>query len=124
MATTAGTRHNFDELGARAFVTVWTLGNGDDGTPVEAPHYPDKTVQVYGTFGAGGTLLIEGTTATAAAGATWATLNDPNGNALSITAAKIEAVLENVWLIRPRVSAGDGTTSLTARILFSSSARR
>jgi len=45
-------------------------------------------------------------------------LTDPQGNALDITAAKIEAISENVRLIRPRVTAGDVTTSLAVTILF------
>lgn len=91
--------------------TTWdtlTTTNAD-GAPQSAHRFADKSIQVTGTFGAGGTLLIQGSND---GGATWATLADPNGNALSITAAKIETILENVQLIRPFVSAGDGTTDL------------
>lgn len=85
-----------------------------DGAPFTTSRYSDKSVQVLGTFGAGGTLLIEGSND---GGTTWATLNDANGNALSFGAAKIEQILENVEKIRPRVSAGDGTTDLDVYII-------
>lgn len=95
----------------------WVLVNGDDGLPLEESGlFSDKTIQVKGEFGVGGTLIIEGSN-DAKTGATYATLNDPQGNALSITAAKIETILENPRIIRPRVSAGDGTTALTVTIL-------
>jgi len=50
---------------------------------------------------------------------TYATLNDPQGNPLSIGSEKIGSVLENVTAIRPRVSAGDGTTLLDVYLLMS-----
>ena len=46
-------------------------------------------------------------------------MNDPQGNALSVQTAKITQVLENTYLVRPRVSAGDGTTSLTVKLCVS-----
>lgn len=101
--------------------TTWTgLLNGDDGAPQSALQLADKSVQVKGTFGAGGTLLIEGSNDD---GTTWATLNDSRGEttgALSFTAADLRTILENCQLIRPRVSAGDGTTSLTCIVVAES----
>jgi hypothetical protein len=90
------------------------MPNGDSGQAWDTQDFPDFSVQVLGTFGAGGTLLIEGTNE--ATPANWHTLNDPASNALSFTAAKIEQVLELTRWVRPRVSAGDGTTSLTVNI--------
>ena len=92
------------------FVHEWAgLLNGEDGAAVERGDLSDKTVQVSGTFGAGGTVLIEGSMD----GTTWATLRSPLDTALSLQAAAVHAVLENPRYLRPRVSAGDGTTSLT-----------
>lgn len=96
-------------------VTTWTgLANGDDGSPLQMPEAADRSVQVTGTFGAGGSVRLEGSND---GGNTWATLTDPQGNALDITAAKIEAVTELTEYIRPRVTAGDGTTSLAVHLL-------
>jgi len=47
----------------------------------------------------------------------WAVLNDPQGNALSITAAKAEAILENPYQIRPKITVGDGNTDLMVFLL-------
>lgn len=80
----------------------------DTGSPVQLARMTDRTIQVTGTFGAGGTVVIEGSLD----GTNYYTLNDLQGTALSITAAKIEGVSEVVTYIRPRVTAGDGTTDL------------
>lgn len=97
-------------------VTWSSLANGDDGRAEDLTRFPDKTVQVKGTFGAGGTIILEGSND---GGTTYHTLNDSRGegNALSFTAADMRIILENASLIRPRVTAGDGTTSLTVIIL-------
>jgi hypothetical protein len=93
----------------------WTgLLNTDTGDRVEMPGSADRTVQVDGTFGAGGTLRWEGTND----GTTYYPLNDPQGNVLDFTVAKIEQVLEITRYMRPRVTAGDGTTNLAVTILL------
>jgi hypothetical protein len=111
-----------------ALIITWTgLLNGDDGAPYTIPNRADKSVQVFGTFGAGGSCRVEGTNqqaftpdGTAIGSLTYAALNDPQGNVLDVTAAKIEQVLENPNAIRPRVTAGDGTTSLTVVMVVTS----
>ena len=96
-------------------VVEWAaLANGDDGAPAELVNFADRTVQVAGTFGAGGSVTIEGSLD----GVTYAALTDPQGNALTFTSARLETISEVVRYIRPRVTAGDGTTALTVRILF------
>jgi len=76
--------------------------------------YTDRSVQVFGTFGTGGTCTIQGSLD----GTNWATLNDPQGNALTVQAAKIEALLEAVPYLRPNITAGDGTTNLDCWIFL------
>lgn len=90
--------------------TYTNMVNGDDGKPIEAQwaDYADRSVQVTGTLGAGGTATIEGSNAS-----TYHALNDPNGNSLAVNALKIEQILESCLRMRPRITAGDGTTSLT-----------
>jgi hypothetical protein len=95
--------------GAKA---VWTgLLNGDDGTPLDWFHFADRCVQVLGTFGTGGSIRLEWSND---GGTTWVTCTDPQGNDIIKTAAGGEAVTEVGLLVRPRVTAGDGTTSLQA----------
>jgi hypothetical protein len=93
-----------------------TNAGADVGAPIGPNHadFADRNVQVFGNFGAGGTLLVEGSSDS---GTTYATLNDQSDNAISLTTAKNEQIVSNPELTRPRVSAGDGTTSLTAVIL-------
>lgn len=97
--------------------TPLTFTGADDGEAVGPFPGADRSIQVTGTFGAGGTLVWEGTNAEVPGGATWATLNDPQGNPLSFTSARIEQISEYTRWMRPRVTAGDGTTSLTVRML-------
>lgn len=101
-----------------AYLATWTnLTTTDvDGEKVAYAGASDRTVQVVGTFGAGGTVVIEGSND----GTNWATLTDPQGNALSFTAAKVETVMELTRYIRPRVTGGDGTTDLTVILLMRS----
>jgi hypothetical protein len=58
-------------------------------------------------------MMIEGSND----GTNYHTLNDPQGNALDIAALKIEQILEVTRYIRPRVTAGDGTTSLSVTMI-------
>lgn len=95
-------------------VTWGPMANGDVGLPIDMPGAADRSVQVVGTFGAGGNLRLEGTND----GTNYAVLTDPQGNALDITAAKIEAVMELTHKVRPRVTAGDGTTALVVTMLL------
>ena len=89
------------------------LANGDDGSSFTLAQYADRSVQIAGTFGASGTLVFEGTID----GTNYNTLNDPQGNALTFTTSKIEAISELVIGIRPKVTAGDGATSLNVSMI-------
>lgn len=101
-------------------VFTWAaMANGDTGGPIEAAEFADRTMQFTGTFGAGGSVSGQGSND----GTNYATLADPQGNALTATAAKIEQVLECVRYLRPNVTAGDGTTSLTVTMFARRSIR-
>ena len=96
----------------------WTpLLNGDDGGvagPTQgAPSLPDKTVHVTGTPGASFSMDIEGSNDNT----NWKVLTAPQGGALTMTAVDIiEQIQENPLYIRPNVTVGDGTTSVTVII--------
>lgn len=105
---------DINTFGDNGHIVQWTgLLNGDSGVPLDMIGSADRSVQVTGTFGTGGTVLIEGSND----GTNYATLHDPGGNALSLTSAQIVAVLEVSAYTRPRVSAGDGTTALAVTLL-------
>jgi hypothetical protein len=100
-------------------IAQWTgLKNGDTGQPFCGPSFPDRSVQVKGTFGSGGNCAIEGSNDITSP--TWAVLKDAlkADTLLNITAAGINCVGENVYQHRPNVTAGDGTTDLTVTMLM------
>jgi len=95
-------------------ILTWaSMANGDSGQPLEMPGSADRTIQVNGTFGTGGNLRLEGSND----GVNYVVLTDPQGNALDITIAKIETITEITRYMRPRVTAGNGSTSLTVTML-------
>lgn len=95
---------------ARVLRVKWLdVANGNQGQAVALSMFQDRTVQVLGTFGAGGSISIQGSNDD---GTTWATLTDPLGNALTFTAAGMKQITELPHLLRPSVTAGDGTTAI------------
>lgn len=100
-----------------AVTLAWaSMANGDSGEVCETPSGSDRSVQFTGTFGSGGTVLLEGSND----GTNYVTLTDPQGNAISKTAAGIEQIEEITRYVRPRVSAGDGTTAIVATMIVRS----
>ena len=98
-------------IGGWKWLTLTTTNA--DGQPLIIDRRTDRTVQVSGTFGAGGTLVIEGSND----GTNYFTLNDLQATALSFTSARLEGISEMPLYIRPRVTAGDGTTSLNVYLV-------
>lgn len=93
---------------------VWAaMANGDSGAPVSVPNEADRSIQFTGTFGAGGTVLMEGSND----GVTYFTLTDPSNTAISATAAALKQITEETLWLRPRVTAGDGTTAIIATLI-------
>lgn len=97
---------------------VTGLLNGDDSLSIQEAETGDRTVQITGTFGAGGTVIVEGSLDPLQSPTNWFPLKNLSGVAISITGAGLSAVLENVSHLRFRVTAGDGTTSLTGTVLI------
>lgn len=114
MATLDFTISEVATRGDHCHILTWAnMANGDDGTPLQMPGSADRTVQVFGTFGAGGNVRIEGSND----GTHWNTLRSANYTDLNITSAGIHQVVEVTRYIRPIVTGGDGTTSLTVCML-------
>ncbi len=103
-------------------VTIrWTgLLNTDYGSPVMVARYPDKTVQVHGTFGTTAVVAIEGSNLdepTVNDVLDWGDCGDQTGTVLSIGELEPVVIAESPLWIRPIVSAGDGTTLLSVTII-------
>lgn len=96
---------------------VWAvMANGDDGAPAAVATLPNHNWQFTGTFGAGGTVIVEGSDD---GGTTYYPLKDWQGTVISKTAAGGAQQVDNPLLTRPRVTAGDGTTAIVARLISS-----
>lgn len=107
--------NQLNTLGDNVRIVTWSgLLNGDIGDPMESPGWSDRTVQIDGVFGSGGTVILEGSND----GVSWYPLTDPQGNNISKTVASLETVIELTRFIRPRVSAGDETTDIKVQILL------
>lgn len=99
-----------------AWVCKWEgLDSDDDGEALEMPAWADRSVQVIGTFGAGGTISFKGSND----GTNYEILQDIEGAALTFTAAGLRSVLELTRYVKPVVTAGDGTTDLDVYLIVS-----
>ncbi len=95
--------------GNNVAVYTWAaIANGEAGVAISGPGFTDRSVQIEGTFGTGGTVVIEGSNDSL----NYHTLHDPFSNALSYTSSTLVQVTEICLWMRPRVTAGDGTTSI------------
>lgn len=100
------------------FSVIWSgIQQGDTCQGIRLPEYADKSFQAIGTFGAStplagltGTNMLDDTSPQP--------LHDPGGTAISLSAAGIRQVLENVLTYIPTWSGGDGTTAVSIVMLF------
>ena len=90
------------------WVYVWNpLATGDTGELVSHPGAADMSVQLFGTFDST-TMVLQGSLQVGTID-TYATLEDVSGNAISKTAAALEAVAPAVVTFRPSLSGGTGS---------------
>jgi hypothetical protein len=89
-----------------------------DGAGVEAAAFGDKSIQFVGVPGAGLAARIQGSNAPDGSSATYTNLRSPDSVVVSVTASLgMYQILENTAWIRPFISAGDGTTLLSAYLV-------
>lgn len=93
-------------------ISSWALANAETGNASEASRFSDRSVQFNGTYGSGGSVLLEGSNN----GVNFFPLHDYQGNAIVSTAASLSPIAESVRYIRPRCTAGDGTTAVVVTI--------
>lgn len=119
MAERASTRTDL-QTGVPSCIIGWSgLLNGDTGAPVEMVDYADKTATFTGTFGAGGSITLQGSND----GTNWFAMMDAQVTAIAKTSAAMELMVENPRYVRPSVTAGDGTTNLAVQICCRRSVR-
>lgn len=114
MATNTATVTKITDGGvSNVYLATWTaMGNADTGTSVAMSGAADRTIQFSGTFGAA-TIVLEGSND----GTNWATLTDPQGNAISKTTASIEQISELTRFVRVSTTGGSGT-NINANLLL------
>ena len=114
MATIAGvqtgpTNEGLIEVLWEALTTTNRPGSG-----VLLGRTPDKTVQVFGTFGASASIAIEGSND---GGTTWFACHDISNTAIALIAAGGALIVENPKLLRPNLTNGDGSTDIDVFIV-------
>ena len=115
MANITPTGSKLQSLYGQAVKSSWmTMLQGDDGLPIGNAQFTDRSVQAVGTWG-GATLTVEGSND---GGTTWATLQDAEGAALSISSNDFKQIMEVSELIRPNLTGGDGTTDIDVHIVM------
>lgn len=102
--------------GSPCVVTKWVLAVGDSGKPVTLPALGDRSVHIYGTVGAGGSITMQGSNDVEATGQDWQTL-DGQSAPLTLLTGGIYAIMPTAVQIRPLVVGGDGTTNITVILL-------
>ncbi len=91
------------DLKGHCFLHQWLLvTTGDTGQELEYPGAADKTLTVDGTFSGGTVALLQGSND----GTNWFTCTNPQGSAISFTAAGMMTVMEDPRFLRPSVSTG------------------
>ena len=104
-----------DEMKAK--IVKWVLtGTDTEGAPYQSD-YPDKSVQMFGTFG--GTVTLEASNEPYGKDddppTNYAAVADPWGDPIALTAAGMAPVAPSCNVIRPRVSVG-AVTSVTVLV--------
>lgn len=113
MATTTHTNDVAQRYNDGVLRTWSAIPNGNQGDAVAGP-WDTAFFQVTGTFGAAGSVQIEGSND----GATWVKLSPAALTSAGLFAAL--GVTERPKFVRPNVTAGDGTTALTVTAFFKS----
>ena len=116
MATVNYVETPIHKYGDNCKLVTWPdMANGDVGQAYPFPGGADRSVQFYGTFGTGGTVLMKGSNVSATTN--FVVLTDPQGNIISKMAEAIEQVTEVTAWMRPEVTNGDGTTAISVALL-------
>jgi hypothetical protein len=97
--------------------TYTPMANGDDGSPIPPiwSEYSDRSIDATSTMGVGGSLTAQWSNT----GVTteYRAATDTTGTAIALTVTNTgKQITEVSKFLRPKVTAGDGTTAITATI--------
>lgn len=92
---------------------TWTLTTADHtGDPVAWADWADRSVQITSVAWGGAVAVLEGANV-----ATYLSITDPQGNAISTNADKLEACTEVTRFVRPRLSTTGTAATVTVTLL-------
>lgn len=95
-------------------IATWTGLDADDaGAGLILGGSYELTVQATGTFGAGGNVALQGSND----GTTWGAMPNPGGTTIGLGDAVPDFCAIRPRYVRPKVTAGDGTTDLTVTLV-------
>lgn len=112
MATVVPVAKSINALSPAQQVEWSAIANAGDGTPINVADYDDISFQAYGTFGAGGSISLEGSNDLTAPTNFYILTARGGTAAATMTAAGLKSINENPLWIKPAVTAGDGTTAI------------
>ncbi len=95
-----------------AMLYTWAItSTNTEGLSIDAHEYGDRSVQFAGSFD-GASVSLQGSND----GTNWATLTDPQGNALTKSASALETVMEVPRYTKVTSSGGGGSQSITVSL--------
>lgn len=101
--------------GNDTLLVIWrNMAQGDVGQTAQLPSWADCSFQAVGVFGAAGAAAINGSND----GVSFGLLNDPFGVPLSLGDVKPRQATERCEHVRPQITGGDVTTSISVWALF------
>lgn len=103
--------------GSDIVVTYAGMLNGDDGAWFNQPGYVLRSASVKGTLGAGGTVVVNGASDRTVVSGAQADESSLLGN-ITAQSTVVSGTYIGVPAYRPKVTAGDGTTSLTVTLYY------
>jgi hypothetical protein len=107
------TQVNSYNNGKPSYVVKWAgLSYSDVGSSLPSLQYSGSSVQVTGTFGEGGSVVLEGSND----GETFFPIADNTGSVLHFNKSGLKGVGDVVAYVRPKVLGGDSTTSITVTL--------
>lgn len=115
MAVRAATFDRTSSKDGSVILVTWTgltQATSDSGAPIQEAWRGEKTFQVFGTFGASGNVVIEGSND----GTNWSPLSNRQGTNMNFTTAGFNRSQDQPIFVRPRVTNGDGTTNLSVTV--------
>lgn len=117
MATRASTVNKSVSPDNATIIVTWTgltFATTDVGDPVQLAAWSEKTFQAFGTWGAGGNVVIEGSNEPSNP-TNWSPISNRQGTTPFnlASATSINTSQDRPIWVRPRVTAGDGTTNVS-----------